>query len=55
MVKPIRKWSRKWPNDKKKQLENSNMAKTIEKDKEYDKMIMQIANSKIVKTIRNDK
>ena len=36
----------------KKQLENSNMAKTIEKDKEYDKMIMQIANSKIVKTIR---
>ena len=28
------------------------MAKTIEKDKEYDKMIMQIANSKIVKTIR---
>jgi hypothetical protein len=36
----------------KKQLENNNMAKTIEKDKEYDKMIMQIANSKIVKTIR---
>jgi hypothetical protein len=28
------------------------MAKTIEKDKKYDKMIMQIANSKIVKTIR---
>ena len=51
MVKPIRKLSRKWPNDK-KQLENSNMANTIEKYKEYDKMIMQIANSKIVKTIR---
>ena len=28
------------------------MAKTIEKYKECDKMIMQIANSKIVKTIR---
>ncbi len=28
------------------------MAKAIEKDKEYDKMIMQIANIKIVKTIR---
>jgi len=37
---------------KKNNLKTATWQKTIEKDKEYDKMIMQIANSKIVKTIR---
>ena len=36
----------------KNNLKTATWQKQQKKDKEYDKMIMQIANSKIVKTIR---